>query len=165
MSLIKRYTNIYHPHFTGISRYMLTQAHLSAESEYTDRLANLDISKHFAHSVEITIDTDVCVQADVVCPDGYIVRYLNIMSSEAKSCAQCALYDSHQAAFEAADKWKNHSFNKGLEQFIYEYMAVPVVFKKAPIDPFFTMTPFNFNFEHVFIEEKSFHVDKDKKTI
>lgn len=164
MNMIKRYTNIYHPHHTGIARYMLTQMHLSSDPAETEQLAQYHLSEHCAHSVEINIDTSVCVQADVVCPEGYLVRYLNIMSDDANSCTQGGLYDTHEAALSSAEHWKHHPFNKGLEQFVYNYMAVPVIFKKVPIDPFFTLVPYNFNFENVFIEEHSFHVGKEKKS-
>lgn len=164
MSMIKRYTNIYHPHFTGIARYMLTQGHLASNPAETDQLAQYNFSEHCAHSVELNIDSSVCVQADVACPEGYLVRYLNITMDDSSSCTQCGLYDTHEAALASAERWKNHPFNKGFEQFVYKYMAVPVVFKKVPIDPFFTLVPYNFNFENVFIEENSFHVGKEKKS-
>lgn len=165
MSIIKRYTNIFHPHYTGTSRFILIQGSLAFESETTDRLAGHLTGQLFAQSVEISIDTDFCVQEDVDCPDGYLVRYLNVNIDNAQSCAQCGLYDTYRAALLSAENWKTHKFNKGLERFVYTYIAVPVIFKKQPIDPFmvFDAKP-ELNFDYIFEEEHSFHVYKDKKS-
>lgn len=165
MSIIQRYANIYHPHFTGKSRFILTQGSLAFESERTDRLAVHSFGHLFAQSVEINIDTDFCVQPDVECPDGYLVRYLNVKIDNAQSCAQCGLYDTYESALSSAESWKNHKFNKGLEKFVYTYIGVPVIFKKQPIDPFIVLAADpELNFEYIFEEEHSFHVYKEKRS-
>lgn len=141
------YTTVYNPSYTGFERFIICQRGLFLDKTRPKEILQGKRKNVFLPCIAFaSVDESLYIQEKVKHQtDKFYLKFLNIqmqyhLEDSSKpvhfTAAQSCLYDTYEECLDIAQQTLKTDYYRGLEDYAYSRIAVPIWFKKSSVENF-----------------------------